>query len=1124
MTKLPSFWQIPFSESIYASDYNFPDALPNVYKSNSYTAGDRLIRNHKQTQMMKNSVLKRPLYRRGLFLLSMLLLSGVLFGQGQPIKGRVASSESDSSVAGATVTIKGQKISTTTADDGSFTISAPRGAVLVVSSVGYAPQEITVGNSATLNVRLVSSQQTIQQVVVIGYGQAKRSDVTGAISSVSADQIEKVPVTTLDQAIQGRAPGVQVTQNDAAPGGNVNVLIRGTGSLAINGNQPLYVVDGYPLETGGINNINPQDIQSLDILKDASATAVYGMRAANGVVIVTTKRGRRSGTQLFADVYEGFQSRPKTYDVLNANQFATLANTVASQSNGTFQSFSAWQNPSTLHNVDWQKALYRPGLTQSYNLGVRGGNDKVQTAASLGYYNQKGIVQGSYFKRLTFAGNVDFQPQKWIKWSANMKYSHQDQNVPFGYAGSNNLLQLSQLPPTLDSGNRQTNQIKDSKGNYGFFNPIYTYVAKYSNPLFNIDNNKFQNLTNWFLISSSLELTIFDGLRVKTNAGVTFQANNNLFFQPEDDRLVNQYGGLAGATQNATFTKSTYTNFDWLWENTLAYDKTFAKHTINFVAGVTAQKNQLDSMSGTGIPPNNTVQSLYQATAVIFNTGPGQNGQTKTTLASEFGRLTYNYDERYFITGTVRRDGSSKFAPGKQYGVFPSGAVKWRAKNESFLQDVSWITDLSLRGSWGRVGNSATIAPYQYAALFASGPSSPTVAPNYGYTFGTPKVFSPGIYPLQPANTNLQWETDEQTDIGLDASFFNGHFRFTADWYKRNSRNFLLFIPTPAQTGYANEAENVGSMVNRGLEFGLGWNQQINHDLTLAASLTASTLYNKLVSINSGTTGLFNFGNPTIAVPAMLGWSQLSLSKVGGPVGAFYGYKYLGIIQSADQIAKLNQAAQAKGQAQYWKAGTQAGDRLYADLNGDGTVNASDETTLGSPIPKVFGGLNLDATWKSFDINVYFYGQFGNKIYDFAESNLETFQNRSFVGVQNVSEDYYQHAWTQANPSDKYPRITANDDAVGNSIASSAFIKDGSFVKLKNLTVGYTFPQRVIDFLSLSRVRLYASTQNLLTITGYKGLDPEIGFQGGNATQAGLDNGNYPSSRYFTVGVNVTFK
>ncbi len=366
---------------------------------------------HKHTTMKKNALLFPHACRRLIFILSLICFSGVLFGQQRQITGKVVASDNDSSVTGATITVKGRNTSTITGSDGSFSLSVTPNSILVISSIGFLTQEFPVGNQASFTIRLASNQQSIQQVVVIGYGTAKRKDLTGAIASVSADQIEKVPITTFEQALQGRAPGVQVTQNDASPGGNINVLIRGTGSLAINGNAPLYVVDGYPLETGGMNNINPQDIQSLDILKDASATAVYGMRAANGVVIVTTKRGRKNGAQLSAVMYEGVQSRPKEYKVLNAFQFANLADTVAAHSNGNFQTFGPWKNPSALHNVDWQNALYRPGLTQSYNLGIRGGTDKLQASGSLGYYDQKGIVQGSYFKRLTFAGNLDFQPQ-----------------------------------------------------------------------------------------------------------------------------------------------------------------------------------------------------------------------------------------------------------------------------------------------------------------------------------------------------------------------------------------------------------------------------------------------------------------------------------------------------------------------------------------------------------------------------------------------------------------------------------------------------------------------------------------------------------------------------------------
>ena len=1077
------------------------------------------IRNIKPKKMKKNSLLYQHAYR-GIFILSLICLTGAVFGQGRQITGKVVGNENDSVVAGATVVVKGKNISTLTAADGSFSLTVPPNSVLVISSIGFATQQVPVTAGATFNIRLVSLQQNMQQVVVIGYGTAKRKDVTGAISSVTAETIEKVPVTSLEQALQGRAAGVQITNNDASPGASVNVLIRGTGSLANNGNVPLYVVDGYPMETGGINNISPNDIASMDVLKDASATAVYGIRAANGVVIVTTKRGRKSGTQITADMYNAVQTRPKKYKVLNAEQFGTLANDVAANSNGNFQSFSAWSNPSALHSVDWQQALYRPGLTQNYNLGIRGGNEKVQTYNSISYYNQKGIVQGSYFKRLAFASNVDFQPVKWLKWSSNLKYSRQDQNVPFGYNGSNNLLALSELPPTLDSGNLLTNQIRDSKGNYGFFNPVYTYVAKYSNPLFSINNNRYQNLTNFILLSSSLEATIIDGLRIRTNAGITYNGLSSFYFAPEDDRLVNQYGSLAGATQNAAYSQSINSSFDWLWENTIAYDKSFGRHTINFVGGVTAQKNQYNSMAGSGIPPNNTIQDLAQSTAAVFTAG--QNGQSITSLASEFARIAYNYDERYYITGTLRRDGSSKFDEGHQYGVFPSGAVKWAAKNESFLRDVTWLSDLSFRGSYGEVGNSQTIAPFQFLALYAAG-SGANTAPNYGYTFGIPKTYAPGIYSTQPANPNLKWETDRQTDIGTDVSFFNNSLRLTADWYERKSKDFLLTIPAPAQSGYSFLTENVGSMLNRGVEVAIAYSHTINRDLSFGATLTWSTSSNKLTALSSGVSDLFNFGNPNTAIPA-IGWAQFTDSKVGKPVGEFYGYKSLGIFQTQGQIDALNATAVTKGFAFYQKNVTQPGDRYFADVNHDGTVNAQDETALGSPIPKFFGGLNLDATYKSFDFNVYFYGVYGNKIFNFAESALESFQNRSFVGVENISQNYYEHAWTPKNPSNTYARITSNDDAIGSNVASSAYIENGSYVKLKNLTVGYTLPAKVAGWASLSKVRLYASTQNLLTITGYKGVDPEIGIQGGNATQNGVDNGTYPSSRYFTIGLNVVFK
>jgi TonB-linked SusC/RagA family outer membrane protein len=1052
--------------------------------------------------------------RRSVF--TILLLLSTCFtalAQNRQITGKVTSSDNGAPLPGVSIRVKGTTTGTVTDADGAYKLSAPARATLIFSFIGYLQQEVVLGAGNVINIKLVPDVSTLTEVniVSVGYGTQKRTDLTGSVSSVSAATLNSAPVTSLDAALQGRAAGVQVVSNDGSPGANVSVLIRGIGSLASYGNGPLYVVDGYPLETGGINNINPGDIASIDVLKDASATAIYGIRAANGVVIVTTKKGKKNSVQLTLDAYNQFQSTPKEYKILNADQFATLANQVAAASNGNFQSFSAWANPASLTNVDWQKAIYRTGLTQNYNLAIRGGSDKVQASTSLAYYDQKGIVLGSYFKRLTLSTNVDYQPLPWLRSSTSLKYSYQDSNNPYG---TGSLLGVSELPPTLDGGNKLTNQIKDANGNYGFFNPIYVYVAKYNNPVFTIENNRYANINNFFITNSSLEATIIDGLRIKTNAGITYNGFSGSYFSPEDDRLVNQYGAQAGATQNAFYSQNINSSFDWLWENTLAYDKTFGKHTINFVAGVTEQKNDYNSMAGSGIPPNSVIRDLAQSTVPTFTAG--QNGQTITSLESQFARLGYNYDERYFITGTIRRDGSSKFAPGHQYGTFPSGAIKWKAKNESFLKNVDWLSDLNFRGSYGEVGNQGSIAPFQYYALYASGTAANT-APNYGYAFD--KTFQPGIYSTQPANPNLKWETDYQTDLGTDMSFLHGDLTLTVDWFDRKSKDFLLTLAAPAQTGYSFLTKNVGSMINKGLEVAVGYNHKFN-DFRFGANLSVTTVYNRLTSITSGTTEVSNFGG--LSIPA-LGWTTFTETNIGQPVGEFYGYKSLGIFQSQAQINALNAQAVAKGFAAYQKTTTQPGDRYFADINHDGTVNASDETSLGSPLPKFYSGLTLNGSYKSWDVNLYFYGVYGNKIFNFAESSLESFQNRSFVGIENISQQYLQNAWTPTNPSNTYARITANDDAIGSNVASSAYVEDGSYLKLKSVTVGYTLPADLTKHIAVSKVRIYVSSQNLFTITGYKGLDPEIGLQGGNATQNGIDNGTYPSSRYYTVGLNVTF-
>jgi TonB-linked SusC/RagA family outer membrane protein len=1060
------------------------------------------------------------------FVFSFLVLNSNLWAQSRDVSGTVTASDDNSGIPGASILIKGTTNGTTTDADGKFTLRVEGNSpVLEISSIGYATQEIVVGAQSVINVVLAPELRTLSEVVVIGYGTQKRKDVTGAISSISASTIEKVPVASVDQSIQGRAAGVQVVNNDAAPGGNVSVLVRGIGSLASGGNAPLYVVDGYPT-TEGINNINPNDIATIDVLKDASATAVYGIRAANGVVIITTKKGLKDKIQVSFDAYTAFQSKPKQYKLLNAQDWATLSNDVeANDVTNTYKGLNIWHTPDALHTVDWQNAMYRNSVTQNYTLAIRGGTDKVQTALSVGHYDQKGIVLGSYFKRFTVGLNLDYQATKWLKSSTSVKYTNQNSSNPFG---TGQLFNLVINPPTLDGGNNLTYQIKDGNGNYGFYNPIQPNVFKFGNPVYTVESNQYENKNNYVLATSSLEATVFDGLKLKTNLGTNLTSFSGSFFQPQDTRANAQYP--AATITQANYHQNLRNSFEWLWENTVSYDKTFGVHAINFVGGVSAQQTTNTLMAAGGIPPNNTTRDLAQSSNVQFD--QYGNGRNIATLASEFARLTYQYNDKYMITGTIRRDGSSKFGNGHKYGTFPSGAIGWRIKNESFLKDVSFFDDLKLRASYGKVGNQTPIGLYQYQAWYVGNyPANYNGSgkDNFGYPFN--KTYQNGAGQIQPANPNLKWETDEQTDIGLDAAFLDGRLTFTADWFNRNSRDFLLTLAAPAQTGYNAITRNVGSMNNKGVELALGYTGNVGSDFHFVASLTLTSVKNKLTSLTSGTTFVSNFTNTSGIVSATgqlngtvtlqgQGWDEFSRSYVGRSVGEFFGYKSLGIFQTQAQIDALN-AASPNGI--YYRAATKPGDRYFADINGDGKVDANDRTSIGSPQPKFFGGLNLDGNYKAWDFNLYFYGSFGNKILNYVESNLESFQKRGSEGVENVSQEYFNNYWTPERPSNRYARPLANDDNTLNSVPSDVWVQNGSFVKLKNVTVGYTLPNTLLNKASISRLRVYVSSQNLFWITKYSGLDPEVGIQGGNATLNGVDNGTYPSSRTFTVGLNVTF-
>lgn len=1040
--------------------------------------------------------------RQTLLLFGLLIgCSGWLLAQDRTVTGTVVGEKGDIA-PGTSVLVKGTTIGTSTDVKGEFSIRVPAsGTTLVFSSVGMMAQEVEIGNRSQVSVIMKDDVKALEAVVVVGYGTQQRKDITGAISSVSAAQIEKVPITTIDQALQGRSPGVQVTNNDGSPGGGVSVQIRGTGTFG--DNSPLYVVDGYPISVG-INTLNPNDIASMEILKDASATAIYGNRASNGVVIITTKRGKAGGLQIAFDSYASLQAIPKLYKVLNAQEFATFASDIASKE--AYPVLPEWSNPSSLRNIDWQKEVYQTGFRQNYNLALRGGSDKVQTSFSLGYFDQKGTVKFSNFKRYNGSLNVDYTPSKWVKASASVKYTRTGGFVGFG-TGINGLGTLTKLIPTL-SGNPLTNEVKDAEGNYGYYPKGTSVVAGSSNVIADQETTDRQQASNNLLTTTSLEITPLPGLRLKTNFGFNSSDNSGYYFTPTNDRVTPS--PLAYYSQNAN------NSFEYLWENTVAYTRTFGIHSIDFVGGVSAQENTYRQIGTQG---SGLLSDELRNVGSLQSTIPYGNQQT-WSIASQFGRLTYKLMDRYILTGTVRRDGSSRFGPGQKYGIFPSVSAAWRIKDEPFLANVGVLSDLKLRASWGQTGNQ-NIGLFQYQGNYGSGPDR---VDNRGYVFGREKVYYNGLVLNGLPNPNLTWETQTQTDFGIDASFLNGRVNLVADYYVRTSGGFLLNVNVPSQTGFSSATRNVGSIENSGLELGLEYRES-STPFKWGVSANLTTVNNKIVSFADGLNAVGNFSD--LGFPNFGGnlWTNFSRSQVGGEVGAFYGFKSAGIFQTKEEITALNATAVAKyGAGKFYQVSSTApGDRKFADVNGDGQITDDDRVIIGSPIPKFFGGLNFDGSYKQFDFSMFWYASVGNQILNYAKRNLESLATNGGVGVENVSEDFYLNRWTPENPSNTYARAVRSDNN-GNTRVSDYYVEDGSFVRLRNLQIGYTLPTDLTKNLKISRVRFYVSGQNLLTFTKYSGLDPEIGSIGGSsATTKGIDVGNYPTSRFYTLGLNVQF-
>ncbi|WP_052346330.1 SusC/RagA family TonB-linked outer membrane protein [Hymenobacter swuensis] len=1002
-----------------------------------------------------------------------------------PVSGRVTQANGEG-LPGVTVVVKGTSIGTSTGADGSFSLSVPEGSTLVFSSIGFKSREVPVtAATSSLAINLDADSQALSEVVVVGYGTQARQELTTSVASVGAQQIERQKVAGFDQALQGQAPGVQVTAPTGAPGAGINVQIRGNSSL--NGsNSPLYVIDGVPvlptydreLSVGNqkpnpLNSINPADIESIDVLKDGAAAAIYGVRASNGVVVITTKRGKSGKPQVGFNAYYGVQSLRKKLDVLNARQFAEYFN--ESQING-----GAAPGFPDLNNLpvdtDWQDEVYRTAAIQNYQLNVSGGTDRTHYYVGGGYFKQDGIILNSGFDRFNFKLNFDQKAGEKFKVGTNLNLSRTNTNgsvrSELGLGNSGTVLgTLAQIP---------TVPVRDANGLYGT-NPF----SLSDNPVGNLLETNNRALTYQVIGNVFGEYNILKNLTVRSSLGIDFRS------QLENEFITRDYPGTSRAdasTRGSGRTGTTLQNI-WLWENTATYSPNLGeKHSLQLLAGQSIQEsNRFASNASVRGYASNAVPYLSAGTERLGTS----SYEEEWGLTSLFARAIYSFEDKYLATLSLRRDGTSRFDDA--HGYFPAVALGWRISKEGFFPQGTPVSDLKLRGSFGGNGNQELGYTYQRF-------SSYVVGANY---VGNGTSVQGGIRPDRIGNRALKWETSYQYNIGLDLGMFNDRLMLTVDAYRKRAEDLLLSVPLAPSTGaqVLDIIQNVGAVENKGLEFALNTTnvQGQNGGFSWTTNLNASLNRNKILDLGT----LYNTQNQL--VDRNITYAN-SISQKGSPLGSFYGYQVQGIFQSADEIA--NAATQ--------QGNPQPGDIRFADVNGDKVINDADRTIIGNPNPKVIGGVTNTFSFKGLDLSVFFQGSFGNDIYNANRQALE-----SLSGPVNQLTTVLDR-WTPTNTDTSIPRAVFGDPN-NNGRFSSRWIEDGSYVRLKNLTLGYTLPASLINKARFSGLRVYVSGQNLLTWTDYSGYDPEVSADPFSATSSGRDFGVYPQARTYTVGLNASF-
>lgn len=1004
------------------------------------------------------------------------------------IKG-VVCDENGEPIIGASVVVKGTSTGTISDLDGNFNLSVPDKSVIVVSFVGYKTQEIKANSLKNgFKVVMYDDTEVLDDVVVIGYGVQKKSDLTSAVASVKADEIASTSVTSLDQGLQGRAAGVVVLNTSGQPGAGTSIRIRGTSSINGN-NEPLYVIDGVPVisdsgtfSTGAtqnpalnpLTNINPSDIESIEILKDASATAIYGARGANGVVLVTTKQGKSGKPNVSIGAKITMQQVTKEMDMLNAVQLAELANEVADNDGIERNPVFAGLNNLSKFSTNWQDEIFRIAPMQNYDVSVSGGNDKTTYFVSGNLLLQDGIIIGSDFGKGSFRVNLNQKINKWLKagFSTNLSYSRSNgvvTNSEGGFASSVTSWAL-EMNPGLP--------VKDEDGNYIYENNMKS--PNVGNPVQDALEAKNRNTSFRTLINTFLEYTPIKDLTFKTSLGVDYFHIKDQSFASKELKRAESNGGYANI--------GNLDGYNWVWENTVNYSRKFEEHSLSVLLGMTAQGfvSETSSVSTADFEDGylgwNSIQSGSKKQSTT-------SGITEWQMLSYLARINYGYKGRYLLTLTGRVDGSSKFGKGNKYGFFPSISGAWRISEEDFMKNISAISNLKLRASYGIVGNEG-IPPYSSQGLMY----------NTEAYFGNSEI-AKGLVPYTLSNQDLKWETTAQVDLGVDLGLFKNRLTITADYYYKKTRDLLLNMPIAFNTGYDSVFSNVGNLMNQGFELTIGgvpFAGKFNWNLDLTFGYNRNEITN-LAGTQDDLTGA-----------SILGITYWTKITEGQPMGTIYGYKTDGIVQLDEDLSTIP----------FFAGKTlQYGDRKYVDKNGDKVINEDDLYILGNANPDFTFGFNNTFSYEfnnksSLGLTLYLQGAVGNEIVNFNKFSLE-----SFDGYKNNSVAALKR-WTPDNPTNEYPRATTK--TAGN-ILSDHYVEDGSYLRVKDITLSYTLPKSLTKKFYCEGLTVFAGLKNIYTFTKYSGYDPEVSRFANNNLSMGADYGSYPMAKSYEFGLRMNF-